>query len=210
MLSPRSSHRLGSTALRQSAPGYVGSRRQVAPLCQDIIEQEAEFLASAALKREWLAIRRQEHREQLRRRSCLASPRKWDMTISEAEDSFSGPPQPPLPSQDQWLTTNSETSQGGGVRDARRDARRDVMEKRAMRALRQPVKTVHQSKLHPSSGDHEIFGEHQWLAETRMAWERKRGQSAPAHSDSCLHPLLQRLARVARATLWAVRRAIAV
>lgn len=79
-----------------------------------------------------------------------------------------------------------------------------------MRALRQPVKTVHQSKLHPSSGDHEIFGEHQWLAETRMAWERKRGQSAPAHSDSCLHPLLQRLARVARATLWAVRRAIAV
>ena len=209
MLSPRSSHRLGSAALRRSSPGYVGSRRQVAPLSLDIIEQDAESLAAAALKREWLAIRRKEHQESLRRRSCLASPRNPSLLISEVEDSFSGPPQPPLPSRDQWLATNSQTRSGSETRGARRDSRRGVTEARAMHALRQPVKAVPDRSLHPSSDDLERKAKHQWLAQTRTAWESQRGQSARARSGSCLHPLLYRLALGARAALWAVKRAIA-
>ena len=209
MLSPRSSHRLGSAALRRSSPGYVGSRRQVAPLSLDIIEQDAESLAAAALKREWLAIRRKEHQESLRRRSCLASPRNPSLLISEVEDSFSGPPQPPLPSRDQWLATNSETRSGSETRGARRDSRRDVTEARAIHALRQPVKAVPDRSLHPSSSDLERKAKHQWLAQTRTAWESQRGQSARARSGSCLHPLLYRLALGARTALWAGKRAIA-
>ena len=207
LLSPRSSHRLGSAALRRSSPGYVGSRRQVAPLSLDIIEQDAESLAAAALKREWLAIRRQEHRESLRRRSCLASPRNPSLSISEVEDSFSGPPQPPLPSRDQWLATNGDTR--SETRGARRDSRRDVTEARAIHALRQPVKAVPGRSLHPSSGDLERKAKQQWLAQTRTAWESQRGQRAPARSGSFLYPLLQRLARVVRAALLAASRATA-
>jgi hypothetical protein len=207
LLSPRSSHRLGSAALRRSSPGYVGSRRQVAPLSLDIIEQDAESLAAAALKREWLAIRRQEHRESLRRRSCLASPRNPSVLISEADDSFSGPPPPPLPSRDQWLATNSET-RSGETRGARRDARRGATPT-TVHALRQPVKAVPDRSLHPSSGDLERKAKHQWLAQTRTAWESQRGQRAPARSGSFLYPLLQRLARVVRAALLAASRATA-
>ena len=165
ILSPRSSHR---SALRRSSPGYVVSRRQVAPLFPDISEQDA---AAAALKREWLAIRRQEHRESLRRRSCLTSPRSLFLMTSELEDSFSGPPQPPLILREHSLTTNGT---GGARRGARRDETEAAMEAgaEARAECRIPTNSVLHRLIRSSSGDLERqAAKHQWLAQ---AWESQR------------------------------------
>ena len=145
--------------LRRSSPGYVGSRRQVAPLFTDMSEQDE---AAAAIKREWLAIRRQEHRESLRRRSFLTSPGSSLPIPTDDEDSFSGPPKP---LRELWLATNSAAA---------------AVELEHQQPLWAAAERV------PGAGREEQkqLTKHRWLAQARLACERqlRRCNEEVAHS----------------------------